>query len=242
MSDLKTDKAAQGARSNSGRIFEETVQKALNAILNTEGIYVCKGRESALLTLIRDQFQVRAIMDYVRIPVKRPCDQKQLDDYPDADLFVLLKPLTFDQRWRLLAIISCKTTFHSRHTESTFWAHLTRSMLGIPYVMVTEDGDNELGPSCDKSTKTRRILESFMTKIYLIKHYSETDPMLDKDIERFRRNEDTSTIIFDDIVYSIKHTRYCGHVVPFDDLATDAYSWMHSSRNKKMKKVFAYPA
>ena len=187
----------------------------------------------ALKALIRDRSNLRRLMDFTRVPVKRRCDQTQLEDYPDLDLFALVKPEKEDGLWRLLAIINCKVSFHARHTEATFWGLLVRLSSNIPFVVVTEDRDiykpkaSELGTSCTRSTETRRLLESFSDGIYLVKRYKNiNDPKLraDIDLKRSQLHSGIKDIVFDDPDIP-NHTRYCHSVRPLDDLIDDLCHW-----------------
>lgn len=227
------DQLAQSLRASGGTAFEYIVAKILNSFLLNDDIIVTRAREASLRRLIHDQTNIHQIIDFTRVPVKRRCDQSQLQDYPDLDLFALIRPSQFGRLWRLLAIINCKVSFHARHTEAAFWGLLTRLSSNIPYVIVTEDRDiykpksSELGRSCDESTETRRILESFSDRVYLVKRYSnENDPRLSEDIATKEENlhRGNTTIVFDDpnIPY---HTQYCHSVRPLDDLIEDLRHW-----------------
>lgn len=109
---------------------------------------------------------------------------------PDTDLFVLYKQGQYGSnvhRWLVLGIISCKTSFHARETESTFWALVLKSY-PMRVVMVTEDKNRyktrtELG-TCEKPTAARRRLEAFMDRVYIIKKYGNGHNMM-VDINEF---------------------------------------------------------
>jgi hypothetical protein len=227
------DKAAQSLRAVKGTTFEHIVANILNTFLTQDGIVVTRAREASLKTLINNQSNLRQIMDFTMVPVKRRCDQSQLQDYPDLDLFALIKPSQSEGLWRLLAIISCKVSFHARHTEATFWGLLVRLSSNIPFVLVTEDNNiykgqpSELGRSCARSTETRRLLESFTDRVYLVKRYSGlNDPKLDKDIMQKTANlkKNIKIPVFDDINIP-NHTQYCHSVRPLDDLIEDLRRW-----------------
>ncbi len=108
----------------------------------------------------------------------------------------------------------------------------------MKYVCVTEDanvhsgGTSELGVSCAESKATRRILESYTTRVYLIrKHASTDDPRLAKDVDEFRASlrEVRSTShdripSFDDPTMK-NHTQYCASVCPLDELYFDILRW-----------------
>ena len=227
------DWVAQSLRAAGGTAFEFVIAEILNSFLANEGVVVTRARERALRALIRDRSNLRRLMDFTRVPVKRRCDQTQLEDYPDLDLFALIKPEAPDGLWRLLAIINCKVSFHARHTEATFWGLLVRLSSNIPFVVVTEDRDihkpraSELGVSCSQSTETRRLLESFTDGVYLVKRYTDVnDVKLRRDIEtkRTQLQSGFKAVVFDDPSIP-NHTQYCHSVRPLDDLIDDLRRW-----------------
>ena len=233
------DSTAQGRRVLYGRDFETIVGMILNELLNPQDIFVIKGTASSLSALIDDPNVIQAIIDYNKVPVKRRCDQTQLQDYPDTDLFVLYQE---ESTWRILAIINCKVSLHARHTETCFWGLLVRISSYLKYLFVTQDkdvyriGKSELGESCERSRVARRLLESFTDKIYLLKMYDgPDDERISQDIRRFRfafPNElplyppdIVTTTPFFDAPTVPGHTRYCRAVRPFDDLIYDLVRW-----------------
>jgi hypothetical protein len=210
------DSKAQSLRSSEGQRLENVVAYILNTLLNNKGIYVVQGTSDGLKKIISDDGIVKQIIDYNLLPVKRPCDQKQLEDYPDTDLFIILKTKS---GWRVLGIINCKISFHSRHTMVTFWGLAIRIGSNIKYVCVTEDKDqyhpfrprSELGKSCQYSTATRRLLESFVDRIYIIKPYELNERKLQSDIELFSdylNHNIKGKICFDNPNHKY-HTEYC---------------------------------
>ncbi|MGO9527084.1 MAG: BsaWI family type II restriction enzyme [Verrucomicrobiia bacterium] len=237
------NQTAQRARAAAGGNLEYVVARILNELLNSQDIFVVKGTKSELQRVLQDKAQVEQIINYCRLPVKRPCDQKQLEDYPDTDLFVLYKRST---DFRVLAVISCKVSFHARHTEVAFWGLAIRISSNMKYVCVTEDADiydgkkSELGASCTQSRATRRILESYTTRTYLIKKYESTeDQHLVRDIAAFRNQLTQSTRslrrdepCFDNPVKS-NHTEYCPGICPLDELYFDILRWRDESFGEK---------
>lgn len=236
------DSKAQSIRVKTGERLEIVTAYILNYVLNKEDIYVLKGTKAGLLDTINNNEIVNSIIDFNKLPVKRPCDQQQLEDYPDTDLFILRKA---GKKWKVLGIINNKVSFHSRHTMVTFWGLAVRIGSNIRYVCVTEDADqyrlkrSELGKNCKESTSTRRLLESFTDGIYLLKVYDGVaDPILDKDINEFynyykKLGDKTSyarerTNFFDNPAYEY-HTEYCESVKPFDDLIFEIIRWKKKS-------------
>lgn len=226
------DSHAQSLRSSEGQRLENVVAYILNTLLNKYDIYISPGTADGLKKLINDNAIVKQIIDYNKLPVKRPCDQKQLEDYPDTDLFIIIKTKS---QWRVLGIINCKLSFHSRHTMVTFWGLAIRIGSNVKYVCVTEDKDqyhptrprSEFGKSCEKSTAARRLLESFIDKIYIIKPYEENSAELKSDIQKLANTflkQKKSQICFDNPNHKY-HTEYCVSVRPFDDLVYDLLRW-----------------
>lgn len=226
--------AAQSQRSLTGERLEKVCIRILNTFLNTHDIVVLKGGRAALRQFFQSDAIAQQIVDFNKLPVKRPCDQKQLEDYPDTDLFVLYwRP----PQWRVLGLISCKVSFHSRHTMVTFWGLAVRMSSNIPYVCVTEDADvygtpkrSELGQSCQNPTAARRLLESFTDGIYIVKPYaSDIDHLLENDLNEFSKTFQPAVSraagpIFD--TPQIRgHTQYCESIRPFDDLVQEILSW-----------------
>jgi len=232
---MTDNRTAQAARAQAGTNLESVVAQILNLLLNEQNIFVIKGSFKELRRVLQDNDLAAQIIEYSKLPVKRPCDQKQIEDYPDTDLFVIYKDAA---KWRVLGIISCKVSFHARHTEVAFWGLAIRTSSNMKYVCVTEDanihsgGTSELGVSCSKSKATRRILESYTARVYLIKKYVSTDdPHLAKDVDTFRhglRETRSSTRLenpsFDDLALK-NHTQYCASVCPLDELYFDILRW-----------------
>lgn len=123
MSELIDNGKAQSIRVKTGARLEIVTAYILNYILNQEDIYVLKGTKTGLLSTIKNNEIVNNIIDFNKLPVKRPCDQQQLEDYPDTDLFILLK---MGLKWKVLGIINNKVSFHSRHTMVTLWGLAVR--------------------------------------------------------------------------------------------------------------------
>lgn len=240
MPESLSDSSAQGNRAKGGEKLELVTAHILNRILNKEDIFVLKGTKAGLLDTIKNDAIVTKIIDFNKLPVKRPCDQQQLEDYPDTDLFVLLKT---GAHWKVLGIINNKVSFHSRHTMVTFWGLAVRIGSNIRYVCVTEDVDqyrkdnprSELGRSCKDNTSPRRLLESFTDGVYLIKFYNGIeDPVLETDLSKFIEyynslDDKTSytrklTSFFDNPEYKY-HTEYCKSVKSLDELVFEIIRW-----------------
>jgi len=224
---------AQSARAIGGNLFEQIVARVLNTFVSASGMCVVQASKKSLLALGVEKSGIGNLIDYTRVPVKSRCDQNQVESYPDTDLFVLSNPFPGRPLWRLVAVVSCKVSFHSRHTESAFWGLVLRISSGVPFVVVTEDRDisrgkpSELGVSCTHPSAARRLLEGFTDGIYLVKrYYSLDDPTLLKDI---KSKQDCSvlgdaTVCFDD-PETEHHTKYCRSVRPLDDLVADLRVW-----------------
>lgn len=237
--DSLSDSAAQAKRVLGGRAFESIVMYILNAFLKPDGITVVTPK--GLSAVVEQSSNVDQIISYTRLPVKRRCTQTQLEDYPDSDLFAVIRPHHPANLWRLLAIVNCKVNFHARETEATFWGLSVRSSSYVKYVCVTEDRDShrarsprsELGTSCEHSTKARRLLESYTDRVYICKSYTGVgDRQLGNDVERMLHGLDAdgrradAGPFFDNPGHP-RHTDYCHLVRPIDDLIDDLRRWKH---------------
>ena len=83
----------------------------------------------------------------------------------DTDIVIFNK-----KQARPVCIVSCKTSLHSRNTESLYYAHLYRDMYGktLPFFFVTEDknkNNSELG-TVSKPTKPRVLFEYENISVY----------------------------------------------------------------------------
>jgi len=225
---------AQRQRAREGREFEDTVARILNAFLVGQGLTAVRGKKPDLLKIVGNEDNAQQLIDFTRLPVKRRCTQSQAQDYPDSDLFILVRPSIGSETYRLLAIISCKVSFHARHTETCFWGAMVRSSSYVKYLCVTEDRDiygekgrSELGRSCEQPTAARRLLESFTDRVYIAKQYSGPngeDIAADIAAKTADIASGVRQIRFDDPAL-IHHTEYCHLVRPLDDLVPDLLRW-----------------
>ncbi|MGA2105044.1 MAG: BsaWI family type II restriction enzyme [Methanoregula sp.] len=80
----------------------------------------------------------------------------------DTDIVIFNK-----KQARPACIVSCKTSLHSRNTESLYYARLYRDMHGktLPFFFVTKDKTIELG-SVDNPTKPRVLFEYENISVY----------------------------------------------------------------------------
>jgi BsaWI restriction endonuclease type 2 len=243
---LAEDRAAvsrnQAKRAVSGRTLEDNVKMILNSLLNTEDIYAMTVGEIESDKNIESREQ---ILEYIKVRFPNDCEQSFHVDLPDTDILILYRKednITKMVKWYILAIVSCKVSFHARETEATFWAVILQYHK-IRIVLVTEDADRynvdikkrhtELA-TCEKPNSARRRLETFTDKIYVIKKYSaDKGYNLAEDINNFYNvlkkmqpigYRSLGTKVFDD--YEFKpHCGYCNKVRPFDDIISDIMNW-----------------
>ena len=80
----------------------------------------------------------------------------------DTDIVIFNK-----RRYLPVCIVSCKTSLHSRNTESLYYARLYRDKYGkdLPFFFVTKDKKTELG-SVDRPTKPRILFEYENISVY----------------------------------------------------------------------------
>ncbi|MGI0080502.1 MAG: BsaWI family type II restriction enzyme [Nitrososphaerales archaeon] len=225
-----SDKEAQALRQSVGSQFEKNVAYIISDLLNNEGIYAISLKELQALAKKDKDFQ--QVLEFAKLPIRSPCDQRYEMVLPDTD--VIVYSVQKDHAGNVLkrfhlATVSCKVSFHARQTESTFWALALRDH-GTKFVLATEDKDDEL-KTCEMGNKTRRLLESYMNGVYMIKQYGNKQDELMKDIGRFyelfQRSKPSGyqrqdTKVFDE---GRPQDRYCRQVRAFDDLLFDLMEW-----------------
>jgi hypothetical protein len=225
-----------------GKKLEANVWRILNDTLNKKRIYAFNVADIRRWT--GRNHSMKRLIDYVKVSINNACWQDQTTTLPDTDNLVVYKQDDAGAdliNWHPLAIISCKTSFHARETESLFWALQVRPKK-IPYVLVTEDSNRynleptrrntELG-TCEERNRIRTLVESFLDRVYIIKKYGVGGNDIVKDIERFHsvfeRAESSGyrgieSFVFDDAKKK-PHAGYCKFVRPFDDLLFDLMKW-----------------
>jgi hypothetical protein len=222
----RSDNEAQLLRNVAGKQFEGIVARAINEILNREGIYAVSLKQ--LGDLIRHDSSFRQVLEFAKTPVHNPCDQSYRMMLPDTDVliyYVEKDHAGFVRKRYHLATVSCKVSFHGRETQSTFWAKVLGNH-GSKFYLATEDKFGELG-TCEKGKKVRRLVESYMDCTYLMNQYRSPRNSLEKDIASFYNIFENSkrtgfqrqdTRIFDS---RRAEGKYCKRVRPFDDLLFD---------------------
>lgn len=227
-----------------GRKLEQNVRKILNETLEKEHIKAFTVEE--ILRYGKVDPIYKKLLEYIMVPVKNSCKQDQKMTLPDTDILIAYErddKVAKTRTWYPLCIVSCKASFHSRQTETTFWAILVRQTK-VKFVCVTEDADryrktkkgkqkNSELKTCDKPNKVRILLEGFCDRTYIIKKYSQEGHDLLNDIDVFsgvfeqaasQNFRGVNSKIFDD--YESKpHAEYCDNVRPFDDLLFDIMKW-----------------
>jgi len=225
-----------------GKKLENNVCKILNAVLNKKDIHAFNVSE--IKRWADKNHRMNKLIEYVKVSVKNPCLQEPITTLPDTDILVMYKQEDVVSgliNWHALCIVSCKTSFHGRDTEALFWAMLAKPSK-INYVMVTEDSDRysdrpgkrktELG-TCDKANRTRRLLESFLDRVYVIKKYDVENNDIIEDVGKFyplfEKAEASAyrglqSKVFDDSGRE-PHAGYCQMIRPFDDLLYDIMRW-----------------
>ncbi len=229
-----SDVDAQRLRQHAGKVLEQNVAFIITQLLQREDIYAVSLKE--LIELSKREEAFRQVLEFAKMPLRCPCDQTFVSILPDTDVIVYYTQKDHQghvlKRYHL-ATISCKVSFHGRHTESTFWASQMKGGLGAKFVLVTEDKKKPAGELgiCDKGNQTRRLLEHYMDSIYTINQYEGRANQLSRDIGDFYRVFEDSkqsgylrqnTRIFDNKRPS---DRYCQQVRPFDDLLFDLMEW-----------------
>lgn len=167
----------------SGVAFQRFVKEYINDALRQRGILALEAPEFT-------QIATTDLVQFLTLPARRRCVQAGIELWPDSDVILV----TRNQAgvYRVFGIISCKTSFHARETESCFWALATRD-LGIRYALVTADLDDELG-TCSNPSKPRRLLEAYFDKAY------STNPNTSFCSQVRPHQDSQSMILCDDVV------------------------------------------
>ena len=145
----------------SGSSFQGFVRGRLQDALNASGIRAVSAAQLAAYG--------PAIRSFLTLPARRRCVQASFEAWPDNDIMLLTRsegtsapPAT---AVKVFGILSCKTSFHARETESCFWALATRDT-GVRMGLVTQDRSRELG-SCQHPTKARMLLEAYFDRVFV---------------------------------------------------------------------------
>lgn len=184
---MSVNSARQSWVTASGNAFQALIQGHINTRLNRKEIYAVSARELRRLA--------PHLISFLMLPARRRCVQERLDTWPDTDIILLTQDRK--KNWKVFGLVSCKTSFHARETESCFWALAIRD-IGIRYTMVTQDLRDELGTE-KRPTKARKLLEAYFNRVYSTNprtsHCPQIQPLevedrsiLCEDIERWRDN------------------------------------------------------
>jgi hypothetical protein len=157
------NQARQSWVAASGGDFEGYIRNHVNQALNAHGIVAIKG--DRLRQLQKRSENVRQLIAFLTLPAKRRCTQTSVAVWPDNDVLILAK--TTDERWRMLASVSAKTSSHSRNTSVLFWALAVRD-LGVKYFLVTQDRDNQYVKPCASPSvnQERRLFEAYCDRVF----------------------------------------------------------------------------
>lgn len=146
----------------SGGDFEGFVRNHINESLNESGIVAIKG--DTLKKLAKSNDQVNEIIKFLMLPNKRRCTQTELKIWADSDVITLYKDT--NRQWKVLSVISCKTSDHARNTSVLFWAQAF-VQLGIKYFLATQDLDNQFNEECIGAVKkSRRLFEAYCDGVF----------------------------------------------------------------------------
>jgi len=155
----KTVEERQSFVAKSGKKLEIQVAEYLNKKLRKHDIQIIHG---AFIKSNRTKYP--RLYEYLSIPTKESHMKKV---WGDIDLVAV------DNKQNPIAIISCKTSFHGRFTETFFYSVMFRLLTRIKFVLVTADAgrgqkgrwQSELG-SEQKPTKDRIMGATFLDGLY----------------------------------------------------------------------------
>lgn len=145
----------------SGNNFEGLVRNYINHSLNSKGILAIKGDK------LRSLDKAKNIVEFLTLRANRRCTQTTTGVWPDSDIVVLTKEKSGSGRLKVFALLSCKTSDHSRNDSVLFWALALRNT-GIKYCLVTQDLDNRFvkGDNDPLISNIRRKSEAYLDRIY----------------------------------------------------------------------------
>lgn len=214
----------QAARNRHGEEFHTSVHRILERLLGGYGVHVVRmpksrTKENPFLSVVGNQEVADDLLDRIRLPLKRPCDQRKADTVPDSDI-VAIRQIQPDC-WRILAIVNCKTTLHDRHLMACFWGLVFKTNGDIKYYLVTCDPEHEFGKECGGNEKRKR-LETCTDGVFIVRDFSAADPSaLDQALARVTKESRTNP----EAPKSARHfdpepptTEYCRMVRPFSEL------------------------
>jgi len=144
----------QGEVQQTGDKWEDEVISIIMPKLQKRGLKVVKGKKKEIKNIFWSQ---------LNIPTKRK------GVWGDIDLIV------FNQKNKVIAIISCKVSLHGRFTESLFYWLLFRKNLNKPFRFVFATNDKGRGQekwvsewgTDEKPTKDRELAEAYTDGVYV---------------------------------------------------------------------------
>ena len=159
----------QGEVQKTGEVWEDEVIEILQPELTKHGIKVVKGKKENIRSFFWKQLY---------IPTKRD------GVWGDIDLIV------YNQKNKVIAVISCKVSLHGRFTESLFYWLLFKT-LKRPFKFVFATNDKGRGQrewksewgSNEKPTKDRELAEKYTDGVYVKNEHTELGGIL-KPIEQ----------------------------------------------------------
>ena len=159
----------QGEVQKTGEDWEDEVIGILQPELKKHGIKVVKGKKEDIRTFFWKQLY---------IPTKRD------GVWGDIDLIV------YNQKNKVIAVISCKVSLHGRFTESLFYWLLFKTLKRpFKFVFATNDKGRGQGEwksewgSNEKPTKDRELAEKYTDGVYVKNQHTKLGGIL-KPIEQ----------------------------------------------------------
>src|SRR3989338_3746459 len=143
----------------SGNNFEDLMRAVINVALNKVGILAIKGGR------LRKKSPANEIVEFLTLRARRRCTQASTGVWPDSDVIVLTKDK--DGRFKAFALISCKTSDHSRNDSVMFWALALRET-NIKYCLATMDLDDKFsrGDGDARVSGHRKKAEAYLDRVY----------------------------------------------------------------------------
>ena len=154
----------QGEVQKTGEDWEDDVIRILQPELNKHGIKVVKGKKEDIRHFFWKQLY---------IPTKRD------GVWGDIDL------IAYNQKNKVVAVISCKVSLHGRFTESLFYWLLFKTLKRpFKFVFATNDKGRGQGEwksewgSNEKPTKDRELAEKYTDGVYVKNEHTKLGGIL----------------------------------------------------------------
>lgn len=216
---------AQAAKQERGEAFHDVVSYVLGQLLKGHGIHVVRmknrGSINPFQPFVKDPAIASDLLNRIRLPLKRPCDQSDSNTFPDSDIVIIREVMP--DVWRILSIVNCKVSFRDRHIQACFWGLAFKQHTDIRYFVVTLDAQRELGNKCG-ANEVRKRLETCTHGVFVMREFKnvQDDTLVDV-LEGIKQQSKTDPEVIrraTEFDPDASRKGYCRMVKRFSDLIT----------------------